>query len=181
MDIIDVDADLPVVPSTEQDTPHPLTVEGHTLGATPLSTSTAPPSGQSTTGEALTPDVKLAPIRQTREASLAERHMAMIARVDGKVRARHSRIVADIALASRVLDEDTSAWPAAARRVAMDARMSSKEAPMYLQISQRVVDSYKRAELGKTMAAPQLNADIKIYVHNENTVHYRTMDLEEEK
>jgi hypothetical protein len=124
----------------------------------------------------------LAPDRPvSHKVTLAERHMAMIARVDGKVRARHSRIVADIALASRVLDEDTSTWSAAARRVALDARMSSKEAPMYLQISQRVVDSYKRAELGKTLAAPQLNADIKIYVQNENTVHYRTMDLEEEK
>jgi hypothetical protein len=51
---------------------------------------------------------------------------------------------------------------------------------VYLANATKLFDSFKRVEATRPMVAPELHADVKIYVHNENTYNYRKVDLKDE-
>lgn len=163
---IDVDAELqPDAPDDETPTP-PTEADGYPRGAAPPSTSTPPP---------------LAKMPKPRALTLADKHQALIARVDDKVRTRATKVMADAMLAAQVDEPGSERWSARQRRTAADARLCGKEAPVYLSMAAKVLDSYKRAETNRAPVSPELHADIKVYVRQELTVNYRTMDLEDKE
>lgn len=170
---IDVDAELQPATPDDETPPTPTEADGYPRGATPPSTSTP-------TLPAKMPAVGIS-TQKAKALTLADRHQALIARVDDKVRTRATKVMADAMLAAQVDEPGSERWSARQRRTAADARLCGKEAPVYLSMAAKVLDSYKRAETNKAPVSPELHADIKVYVRQELTVNYRTMDLEDKE
>lgn len=155
--------------------PLPVTVQGgHTGGTPPLSPSTGvlpatmPPAG-------LTQDAK---------PTLEDAHAAMIRRVDARIRDRASRVLANSLLADSIDDGSPipPGWTERMYRTALDARKCEKEAPMYLKLAQKTLDSFKRVESIRPTVAPQLHADVKVYVRGDLSIAntYKVVDVADE-
>lgn len=167
--------DVAEVPAATTTPPPLATMEGDTPGATPLSTVTG-------TASAKIPDVDLLPQQAKRLAApvIADKHRDLIARVDDRIRKRASDILACAYMADRT--DEPEVWAKMTprqRKVAVDANKNNREAPVYLAMAAKTLDSYKRAESNRPPVSPELHADIKVYVRQELTVNYRTMDLED--
>lgn len=123
---------------------------------------------------------------------LRAKHAALIAKADDRIRRKATSIV-DAALSAPELAElDPTAvaaalqaggpplpgWSKKKLRTALDATNSMKSAPAYLAMSQRVVESYKKAESDRP-TAPQLNAEI-VQVTINQQVNYPVRVLDEE-
>jgi hypothetical protein len=158
------------------DSPPPApSVGGEPGGPPPAFPATAPP-------HAKMPETQVLPSRAKPGMKLADRHQQMIARIDEKIRMRASLNVADQMLAAQVdeLSPKPPGWSDRQYRTAMDARKCGKEAPVYLTTAAKLFDSFKRVEATRPMVAPELHADVKIYVNNQNTYNYRKVDLKDE-
>lgn len=173
-DCIDVEASDT---APDADAPLPLDAPRGDTGGPP------PPSTMTPALHAKIPGTEVSPrqVKPLAPPTLADRHRDMISRVDERIRKRASDVVANACLADRVLDEDTTKWTARQRRTAMDARLNNREAPVYLGMAAKLLDSYKRAEATRPPVSPELHADIKVYVRQELTVTYRTMELEDKE
>jgi hypothetical protein len=128
------------------------------------------------------PGTQLSP-RQV-NLSQADKHAAFIRKVDTKIRDRASKVVADMYLA-REVDEFTprpAGWTDAEYRTAMDARKCGKEAPVYLSLATKTLDSFKRVEAVRPMVAPELHADVKVYVRGDLNIQstYKVVDVTED-
>lgn len=132
-------------------------------------------------GTAVAP-ANVPPVSLTQSMKLSDKHQQMIGRVDERIRARASRVLANTLRADQV-DEFTprpAGWTDREYRAAMDARKSAKEAPVYIATASKLFDSFKRAEASRPIVAPELHADVKIYVNNSNTYNYRRVDVKDE-
>jgi hypothetical protein len=120
-----------------------------------------------------------APSNVPQNLTLQDKHARLIARVDNRIRTRASRILADTFLAADV-DEFSprpEGWTDRQYRTAMDARKCAKEAPVYLQTAAKILDSFKRSEATRPPANPEIHADVRVYVRQDVTVNYRTVEL----
>jgi hypothetical protein len=70
-------------------------------------------------------------------------------------------------------------WTGVAYNVAKDARRPLKQQPGYLAMMTRVLDSYRRAEVGEK-AAPELAADIRVYLQ-QNVYQYPVRDVSDKE
>jgi hypothetical protein len=113
---------------------------------------------------------------------MEERHAAMIRRVDERIRDRASRVLANAYLADSINDGDPmpEGWTPRMYRTALDARKCGKEAPVYLSMAAKTLDSFKRTEAVRPTAPPQLHADVKVYVRGDLNIgaNYKVVDVE---
>lgn len=124
----------------------------------------------------------------SKSGSRHARDIAVVQRVDAKLRRKAQAVVMGIARASELNDDGTLAtaavpegWTGTAEeyRAARDARKNNKEAPVYISLMARVNESYIKANADQA-PAPALNADIKIYVAGGNTTYnYPVVDVTE--
>lgn len=161
----------------DADAPQPLdALGGDTRGPAPLSTATAPAPAKIP----LPQDLIDCAIARPVPLKLADKHQALIARVDDRIRTRAATILANAFLADRMDDPEAVAKMTSRQlKTASDASRNGKEAPVYLAMAAKLMDSFKRAEAHQVPVSPELHADIKVYVRQELTVNYRTMDLED--
>lgn len=111
----------------------------------------------------------------------AQKQIEYLARLDGRVRRKHTRIVEMMALGAEI---DTGApkpegWTDREYRISQDARNGPREAPMYLAASQKIFESFLRAEvMSDHDPAPRLNCDIQVFVQ-QNVYNYETLVVED--
>lgn len=168
----------------DADAPLPLDApRGDTGGPPPLSTLTGVPHAKIPESQTLTPSVgRILGVNDRRlpPPTKADRHRDLISRVDERIRKRASDILASAYMADRAEDPEALAlMTPRQRKVVADANKNNRDAPVYLAMAAKAFDSFMRTEMNKVPVSPELHADIKVYVRNELTVNYRTMELEE--
>jgi hypothetical protein len=138
---------------------------------------------QEATVPATLPTRELSP-QSNKLKSMEERHAAMIRRVDERIRDRASRVLANAYLADSINDGDPmpEGWTPRMYRTALDARKCGKEAPVYLSMAAKTLDSFKRTEAVRPTAPPQLHADVKVYVRGDLNIgaNYKVVDVVED-
>ena len=118
---------------------------------------------------------------------LIDQHLAVIRKVDERIRRNAQKVVDKAMLAAR-LDDDglpvdgsevdakgkPKGWSGVAYNVARDARKPLKQQPGYLAMAGRILDTYKKAEANEK-PAPELNAGV-VYIQ-QNVYNYPTRDV----
>ena len=151
--------------------------------ASPYGKSPLPHPGHTLTGQLVAP-------QETRGApTLAEKRLEVVRRADERVQRGAARIVGYAVDAARLDDEGLPVdgseidargkpvgWSGVRYNVAKDARKPLKQQPGYLAMMSRVHESYKKAEAGRG-PAPELGAEIVVYVQQNTTYNYVTRDV----
>lgn len=123
-----------------------------------------------------------------RPTGIAAQRMALIKRVDDRLRRKATNIVAAIPDAARLDDGGTpidgtpvddagrpKGWTGVRHQVAKDARRPLKTRPGYLSDMVRVYESFAKQDALRQVPG-ELGADIKVYVHNA-TFNYPVRDV----
>lgn len=122
-----------------------------------------------------------------RPKSRRELELESIGRIDGKIRRDASRVLLHTLAAADIPADGKKpeGWSERKWRVALDARMSRREGPAYLDHAAKVYESFLRNEaLAKREGrlTPSLNAQISFYVRGDinNTYNYPVIEVPEE-
>mgnify|MGYP001559209808 CR=1 FL=1 len=146
----------------------------------------APPSTVTAPTQELTHVIVDSPSQPTKGAKRAravEKHMRFMERIDRKVQANATEVLAAALRAPEIGPHSPKpeGWTAKEYRIAKDARRSKREAPEYLNIAQRTFETFKRKEMmAERQPAPVLNVET-IQVAVSNTYNYEVLQVEGEK
>lgn len=118
----------------------------------------------------------------------SERRLEVARRIDERVRLKASRVVEAAMAAAELNDDGTPVGLGADApsqdtkqfRVAMDARKPQRDAPVYLTMARRVLDSYRAVEAAKG-PAPKLSAQVNIFVSKDIAQAYPVIDVTPEE
>lgn len=184
------DADLPVLHALAVAPATTTSPEGGRGEAPPPPTPIPSPGShyvvddapQDTTHLAVVPPPTALTTKTRRRSLAAAKHVEYVQFLDRKLRSQSTRIMN---AAMRAPEVAASGPPpdmtATEVRVARDAMIPEKDAPAYLRMANRLVDSYKRAEvLSERDPAPRLNVET-IQVAVSNVYNYPVIEAPEDK
>lgn len=72
-----------------------------------------------------------------------------------------------------------ASWSPRRRQTASDARNGKRDAPIYIELAAKMLDSYNRKEASRPPPSPTLNADVRVYI-DAPTYNYRTIVIKDE-